>query len=114
MRLEERWLLGTVRGTADAGVAFFWDAGRVWAGESPLASATPLRHAVGLSFLAAIPPGSRRLWRADLAFPLVRESGARWTLRVGSQDRTRAFWTEPEDVRRSRSRAAPLSAFVAR
>lgn len=114
LRLEERWLLGTVRGTADAGVAFFWDAGRVWAGGSPLASATPLRHAVGISFLAAIPPGSRRLWRADLAFPLARESGARWTLRVGSEDRTRAFWAEPEDVRRSRSRAAPLSAFVAR
>jgi hypothetical protein len=114
LRVEERWRLGTVRGTADAGVALFWDGGRLWPGESPLALGTPLRQALGVSLLAALPPGSRRLWRADLAFPLAREAGARWTLRVGSQDRTRTFWSEPLDVQRSRGRAAPLSAYIAR
>jgi hypothetical protein len=104
-RLEERWVLGNVRGNADAGVAFLAEAGRMWAGDVPFGETTPVKYAVGTSVLAALPPGSKRLWRLDLMMPLNREGGARLELRLRTEDRTRTFWREPRDVERSRERS---------
>lgn len=110
-RLEERWRVGNIRGTADAGVALFLDAGRLWAGDAVLGQNTGYLSSVGVGLLAAIPPGSRRTWRLDVAFPLQRDAGARWGIRITNDDRTRAFWPEPGDVRHTRDRMAGTSIF---
>jgi hypothetical protein len=112
LRAEERWRVGTIRGTADAGIALFTDVGRLWAGDAALGRDTPWQPAVGVSLLGALPPGSQRVWRLDVAFP-YRQGDARstWEVRFSSADRTRAFWIEPNDVRLSRERSVPSSVF---
>jgi hypothetical protein len=110
-RLEERWVLGNVRGNADAGVAFLAEAGKMWAGDAPFGQTTPVQYAIGTSVLAALPPGSQRLWRLDLMLPLDRSTGARLELRIRAEDRTRIFWREPPDLERSRERSLPQRIF---
>lgn len=110
-RLEERWRVGNIRGSGDAGIALFVDAGRVWAGDAVLGQDSDYLTSVGVGLLAAIPPGSRRTWRLDVAFPLQRDAGARWGIRVTNEDRTRLFWNEPGDVRHTRDRTATTSIF---
>ena len=108
-RLEERWVLGNVRGNADAGAALLAEAGRLWAGDVPFGATTPVKYAIGASLLAALPPGSKRLWRLDLMMPLDR--GGRLELRLRTEDRTRTFWREPRDIERSRERSLPQRIF---
>ena len=110
-RLEARWVLGNVRGNADAGVALLAEAGRVWAGDVPFGETIPVKYAVGTSVLAALPPGSKRLWRLDLMRPLNRGDGSRLALRLRTEDRTRVFWREPRDIERSRERSLPQRIF---
>jgi hypothetical protein len=111
VRLEERWVLGNVRGNADAGVAFLAEAGKVWAGDVPFGETTPVKYAIGTSLLAALPPGSQRLWRLDLMLPLDHANGAHLELRLRAEDRTRIFWREPRDIDRSRERSLPQRVF---
>jgi hypothetical protein len=111
MRLEERWRVGNISGTADAGVAAFVEAGRLWAGDAPYGVTTGYKPAIGVALLAALPPRSRRIWRLDLAVPLDRGAGARWGFRITNEDRTRTFWFEPNDFRRNRERSALVTAF---
>lgn len=108
-RLEERWRVGNIRGTADMGIALFTDVARLWAGDVPLGITTGYRPSVGIGILAALPPRSRRMWRVDVAVPLRREDGARVGIRVTNEDRTRQFWQEPADLRRNPDRTTPLS-----
>ncbi|GMV10497.1 MAG: hypothetical protein AMXMBFR55_22310 [Gemmatimonadota bacterium] len=110
-RLEERWRVGSFRGSADAGVGIFTDVGQVWAGDVPLGLDSGLRQSVGVSLMAAVPPKSQRMWRLDLAFPLDRRDGSRWGLRLTNEDRTRTFHNIPGDVRRVRERIVPQSTF---
>ncbi|MBV6521165.1 MAG: hypothetical protein MNPFHGCM_01292 [Gemmatimonadaceae bacterium] len=110
-RLEERWRVGSFRGTADGGVAVFGDLGRLWSGDAPLGMDTPWLGSIGVGLLAAIPPRSQRMWRLDIALPLRRTYGARWELRFTNEDRTRTFWREPNDIRRNRERSIPASVF---
>jgi hypothetical protein len=110
-RLEQRWVLGNVRGNADAGVAFLAEAGRMWAGDVPFGATTPVKYAVGTSVLAALPPGSQRLWRMDLMMPLDRTGGAHLELRLRTENMTRIFWREPRDMERSRERSLPQRIF---
>ena len=83
----------------------------MWAGDVPFGVTTPVRYAVGTSLLAALPPGSKRLWRLDLMMPLDRASGARLELQLRTEDRTRMFWREPRDVQRSRALSLPQRIF---
>jgi hypothetical protein len=110
-RLEERWRIGNIRGTGDLGVAFFAEAGKLWAGDAPLGRTTGYLPSVGVALLGAVPPRSRRMWRLDFAFPLERTAGARWGMRLTNEDRTRSFWNEPNDVRRNRERSGLVTAF---
>jgi len=110
-RVEERWRIGSFRGTADAGVGIFADAGRVWAGDVPLGMNSGWRQAGGFSIMAAVPPRSQRMWRLDVAFPLTGTNGARWGVRLTNEDRTRAFHQPTTDVRRVRERVVPQSIF---
>jgi hypothetical protein len=111
-RFEERWRFGNIRGTGDAGAAFFTEAGKLWAGDAPYGRTTRYLPSVGVALLAAVPPRSRRMWRLDFAVPLNRTAGAQWGMRLTNEDRTRAFWNEPNDVRRNRERSGLLTAFV--
>jgi hypothetical protein len=104
-RAEYRVIFGRLFGLGDVGAATFFDAGKLWQGDVPYGATTPVRTSAGVSVLAAVPPRSRRLWRADFAFPLARESARRtWEVRVSNRD--------PDDVRMVRERAIPQSVFA--
>lgn len=111
-RLEERWRVGNIRGTGDLGFALFGEAGKLWAGDAPYGVTSDLMPSMGVAVLAAVPRRSRRIWRLDIAFPLKREAGAQWGMRLTNEDHTRAFWNEPNDVRRNRERSGLVTAFV--
>ena len=109
-RIEDRWYIGQLLRQADVGVAVFGDAGRVWKGDAPYGIDTPMRYAVGVSLLAAIPPRSKRTWRLDLAVPTGGDPNSRWEVRVTHSVAGRD-WREPGDVSRSRERSVPASVF---
>jgi hypothetical protein len=109
-RLEHRWYVGQLMRQSDVGVALFGDAGRVWKGDAPYGVDTPIRYAVGVSLLAAVPPRSKRTWRLDLAVPLRKGSEDRWEVRLTSAVAGRD-WREPADASRSRERSVPASVF---
>jgi hypothetical protein len=110
VRLEERWSVGTPTRHSEFGVAGFVDAGRVWAGDAPFGVDSPVKMAVGVGLLAAVPPGSRRLWRLDLVVPVSADPRAGWEVRL-TVTRARFFWQDPDDVARARAGAAPSRIF---
>lgn len=112
LRVEERLDLGTrFHGAADLGLGFFADAGRLWAGDVPYGSTTPVRYSAGVSLLAALPPRSARMWRLDVAVPNVPGRGLRLAIRISHDDRTTVFWREPMDVAKARERSVPAGLF---
>ena len=111
-RFEERWRFGNIRGTGDLGAAFFAEVGKLWAGDAPFGRTTGYLPSVGVALLSAVPPRSRRMWRLDFAVPLQRTAGSQWGMRLTNEDRTRAFWNEPNDVRRNRERSGLVTGFV--
>jgi len=111
-RFEERYVLGNVLGAADAGFAMFGDVGKQWAGDVPFGVTTAVKASVGVSLLAAIPPKSARLWRADLAFPLSTGANARWTLTFTNADRTAFIFRNARDVAEGREITVPSSIFA--
>lgn len=110
-RIEERAFIGRPRDVGDLGLAAFFDAGRLWAGDVPFGSDTPIRFGAGVGILAAVPPRAKRLWRIDLAFPLSDDPHAQWEIRFSSRDHSRVFWREPVDVRRNREGSVRFSVF---
>jgi hypothetical protein len=111
MRVEERWAMGRPLGLGDIGLAPFMDVGRMWAGDAPYGMSTKPAVGLGLGLLAAVPPGSRRTWRVDVAYPVTKMPNARLEFRVATGDFTRVFWHEPDDVQQGRERAVPRSIF---
>lgn len=111
VRLEDRVFVGHLKQFASIGFAPFMDFGKVWAGDVPFGVDSRLNASVGVSLLAAVPPRSQRLWRFDVAYPLNRDTGARWRVRLYSRDFTSIFWKEPGDVNRNRERSIPASVF---
>ena len=111
VRIEERWSWRSIGRTADVGWALYGDAGKMWAGDVPFGVDTPIRYGLGVGLLAALPAGSRRLWRVDLAVPITHDEHAGWEVRLTSSDLTRLFWREPQDVARSRERLVPTDIF---
>lgn len=112
-RAEVRWSAAALVRGADVGVATFTQVGSLWAGDAPY-GATATRSAAGISLLAAYPSGSKRLYRADLGIPFSRggPGGGGVELRFSSEDRTLAFWREPDDVTRARTGAVPANLFA--
>ncbi len=111
-RAEQRLIVPTRYNVADVGLAAFAETGKLWSDRTvPYSVTTPWRGAVGFSILAAVPPRSRRLWRVDFAYPVSRDPGRRFEIRVSSNDRTRAFWREPDDIASFRERTVPTSLF---
>ena len=111
-RAEERYVLGSPFGAGELGVASFVDVGRQWAGDVPFGTTTPVKASLGVSLLAAIPPKSARLWRADLAFPLSSGANARWTLSFTNADRTAFVFRNARDVAGGREITVPSSIFA--
>jgi hypothetical protein len=111
-RLEERFRLGTVNGLADAGVAVFADAGRMWAGDVPFGVNTPVKASIGFSVLGAAPIRSARMWRVDFALPVSSDANARWTVKVSNIDRTQFVFHEARDVAVGRELTVPSSIFA--
>ncbi len=107
-RGEHRWLLPGFRGFLGTGVAAFAEAGRLWRGDVPFGR-NASRASAGVSLLAAIPRDSRRVLRADIAFPFVRGDGAEsYELRFRYTRPLRGFWETPSDLERARV-ASPAS-----
>lgn len=111
VRLEDRWYIGSPRGQADLALSLFTDAGRVWAGDAPFGVNTPVKVGAGIGLLAAVPAGSKRTWRLDLAFPLSPDGRAHWEVRLSTTRVLRIGLPEPRDVSRSREEAVPSSVF---
>ncbi|HEX2781881.1 MAG TPA: hypothetical protein VHM30_20405, partial [Gemmatimonadaceae bacterium] len=85
-RIEDRWYLGRVKAFADLGVAPFFDAGRLWAGDAVFGMDTKVKMGAGISLLAAVPPRSKRLFRVDVGYPLSPDPHARLDIRVVVSD----------------------------
>ncbi|HEX6816307.1 MAG TPA: hypothetical protein VF102_11575 [Gemmatimonadaceae bacterium] len=112
VRLEDRWVIGRVRDQAAVGLAFFADAGRVWAGDAPFSITTPVKTGVGVGILGAFPPGSQQTWRLDLALPVNHDAHAKWEVRLSVLNASHLFTREPRDIRFSRELVSPSSVFT--
>jgi hypothetical protein len=111
-RLENRTFTGRPFNLVDAGVGFFADAGRLWAGDIPFGVTTPIRSSVGVSLLGTAPAASARLWRIDFAIATNPETGGhRFELRMSGIDKTTFFLREPSDIQATRERTVPSSVF---
>ncbi|HVG44571.1 MAG TPA: POTRA domain-containing protein [Longimicrobium sp.] len=55
----------------DLGSAVFVDAGRTWTGGDPFGRNSPWLVSAGAGLRVAFPPGSRRTYRVDFAFPVA-------------------------------------------
>lgn len=111
-RIYEQAYLGSPNNFGDFGIAYFIDAGQLWAGDLPYGERTRIRSAAGVSLLLAVPVRSTRMWRLEFAAPVNPEpNGSRWELRLSHSDRTTFFWREPSDVDAARARAVPASIY---
>ncbi len=97
LRLEERHVIRLITRRADWAIAGFANAGKIWAGDVPYGSNSPVRAAVGVSLLAAYPAGGKRTYRVDFAVP-VNPDGAKFEIRFSSADETRSIWRQPNDL----------------
>ena len=112
LRSEQRYVLGSLLDLADAGFAMFADVGRQWAGDVPFGVTTSVKGSIGVSLMAAIPPKSARVWRADFAVPLSSGANARWTVSFTNADRTAFVFRNPRDVAAAREITVPSSIFA--
>jgi len=103
LRLEQRRTLFATGPLAQWGGALFTDIGKTWSGDVPFGQTTVARGSVGVSLLAAVPPKSRRMLRADIAVPVTGGAAKRWVLRFSSTDATRQFWRDPSDLAATRA-----------
>lgn len=99
------------RDRAALGAALFADAGRLWAGDIPFGSDTPIGASVGAAFLAAVPARSQRTVRIDIALPVTRSNGGTPGVRFLVSEPTRGFWIDPPNIRWARLSAVPEQIF---
>jgi len=89
----------------DLGSAVFLDAGKSWAGGDPFAPNSPVLLAGGAGLRFAFPPGSRRTYRVDVAFPLAPEfkpRGLQISIGTGQAVGRTAVDSDPQVQRSSR------------
>lgn len=71
LTLEDRVFLPSPSpGLADLGLAAFLDVGRMWAGEAPFGVDSGWRGAAGVGLRIGLPPGTKNVFRIDVATPL--------------------------------------------
>jgi hypothetical protein len=110
-RAEERFVLGRFLSQSDVGIAFFSDVGKQWAGDVPFGVTTGPKASIGIGLIAAIPPKSTRVWRADLAIPITNGAARGWEISFTNVDRARFVFREPRDVADGREPTIPSSIF---
>jgi hypothetical protein len=93
------------------GLAAFATTGRIWAGDVPFGVTSPIVAGLGAGLLVGVPKESRQLWRVDIAAPLVPQPHSGWELRVSTSTAVRVWWTEPQDVTRSREQTVTPALF---
>lgn len=89
----------------DLGSAVFFDAGKSWAGNDPFGRNSPVLLSGGAGLRFAFPPGSRRTYRLDVAFPLApefRPRGVQISLGTGQAVGRTAVDPDPQITRSSR------------
>lgn len=106
-RMPIAWL----RSGAAWGLAGFVTSGRVWAGDVPFGMTSPIVAGTGIGLLVGVPRESRQLWRVDLAAPLVPQPHSGLEFRVSTSTAVRLWWTEPQDVSRSREQTVTPDLF---
>ena len=97
----------------DLGTAVFVDAGKIWQGGDLYGRESRLQASAGAGLRVAFPPGSRRTYRLDLAFPVApsfRMSGAQVSLGIG-QAVGRTAVEDHGQIRRSSRRPVAASLF---
>lgn len=113
VNLEDRWYVGRISSLAAVGIAPFIGVGIMGARDAPFGATSPPAVSIGLSLLAAVPPRSRRLFRADASLRLTPDGALPvFTFGLSSRDDSRAGFREPTDVVRSRARASTPSAYT--
>src|SRR5690606_27585014 len=69
--LEHRaHLAGPFAELFDLGTVAFADVGKIWPGDVPFGTESPIRTSVGGGLRIAFPPGSKQTLRVDVGFPL--------------------------------------------
>jgi hypothetical protein len=99
--IEDRVALPWPSDTADLGLTFFSDLGRVWPGDVPYGVDSGWQSAVGFGLRIGLPRGTRNIYRTDIAFPIGNSGGSpifRVTLELNKL--RSGFFSQ--DVRRSR------------
>jgi hypothetical protein len=89
----------------DLGSAVFVDAGKTWAGEDPFGRNSPVLLSGGAGLRFAFPPGSRRTYRLDLAFPMApafRPGALQVSIGIGQAVGRTAVDPDPQIQRSSR------------
>lgn len=100
---------------ADIGVSVFAEAGRLWAGDAPYGVTTGILPSVGIGVLAAVPAGSKRVGRLDVAVPLgsVRAPNRRSIeLRFSFADATGILRRESGDLSSAREQIVGTNIFL--
>lgn len=85
--------------------------GRVWAGDVPFGMTLPVVAGTGLGLLVGVPKESRQLWRIDVSAPLVPQPHTGWEVRISTSTAVRLWWTEADDVTRSREQTVTPDLF---
>jgi len=112
LKLEDRWFVTSLLNSVDLGAVVFADAGKVWAGDVPFGTTTPVKAGFGVGLLAASPSGSRRTYRVDLAVPVSADTYARWEVRFTVINIAElGALQEPIDVRFGRELVSTSSSF---
>ncbi len=113
LRAEQRQVFGRPWGFADLGAVGFFESGRIWAGKVPFGVTTPFRSSVGTGILFSVPPRSRQMYRAEVAYGLNPDlRSRRWEFRIASGNFTRTFWQDPDEARRARERSLITNLFA--
>jgi hypothetical protein len=110
--MEERFLVGKPYNLADAGIAFFGEVGKMWAGSVPFGATTPIKGSVGFSILGAAPPRSGRMWRADIGIPIGSGAPSRLAVTITNFDRSAFVFRESSEITENRERTIPTSFFA--
>jgi hypothetical protein len=112
MRVERRWVLGSITRFDNIGIAAFGDAGKMWAGNVPYGVTSAVKTSLGLSLLASVPRQSRRLIRVDFAMPMGHTPHTGFQMRASITTPILGLWKEPRDVSRARSLALSSDVFT--
>jgi hypothetical protein len=108
VRVEQRWVVGSLTRFDNIGLALFSDAGKTWAGDVPYGVNSDVKASLGFSILAAVPRESRRLMRLDFAMPVVHAPHAKFQVRALITAPVPGLWREPADIAQVRA-LAPVS-----